>query len=671
MWSPLETPGRLRLAALTLLLAAPPLIHAQDQGSTPAALKRLSVEELMNVEVTSVSRGPENLARAPAAVAIVTGDDIRRSGALSIPDALRFMPGLHVARTTADSWAVSSRGFSGVNSEDLLVLTDTRSVYTPLFSGVFWDVQDLFMEDVDRIEVIRGPGAVAWGSNAVNGVINILTKSAEDTQGAFAEAGSGSEERVTGAARYGGKFADGGYYRVFGKYVDQKAGADPPGTGPDDWHLGHVGFRTDSKVSAVDAVTLQGDLYDGRMGQVSPSASITGRPVPPPPLQAAVGGGNLLGRWTHSYGEDSDLQLRLYYDRTHRNDPTYVDNLDTVDVDMQHRFPWIHRQEVTWGLSYRSMEDRTWGKGIIALNPPDSHDTLVSGFVQDQFALRDSLRVTLGTKLEHNDFSGFEVQPSLRASWDLSTTQTLWSAVSRAVRVPTRIERDLFIYATNPAGNPVVVLQGNRSFHSEEMRAYEVGYRWQTRPDLSLDLASFYNRYRGLASLEYGTPYIDGVTGQTVIPVVDRNLTDGWTTGFESLITYSPRPYWRVSLEYSYLDMSLDPHGMDLNRAVLGEGATPRNQVGVRSWLDLPAGLELDAQLRALSAVRSIASGMVGQGIPAYEEADVRLAWHGFRQMELSLDGRSLLHDRHLEFGEPLQQSAVRRSVYGRIAWRF
>lgn len=669
MWSPLETLGGLRLAAVAFVFAAPPLTHAQEQGSSPAALKRLSVEELMNVEVTSVSRSRETLAGAAAAVAIVTNDDIRRSGALSIPEALRFVPGLHVARTTADSWAVSARGFSGVNSEDLLVLTDTRSVYTPLFSGVFWDVQDLLMEDLDRIEVIRGPGAALWGSNAVNGVINILTKSAADTQGAYVEAGSGNEERVTGGARYGGKFGDSSYYRVFGKYLDQKAGLDPPGTGPDGWHLGHVGFRTDSKLSTADALTLQGDLYDGRMGQVSPAVSIIGRPGPALPLVAALGGGNLLGRWTHTYDEQSDLQLRLYYDRTHRNDPTFVDNLDTLDLDLQHRFPWFDRQQVTWGLSYRSMQDRNSGKGIFALNPPDSHDRLVSGFVQDQVSLRDSVRLTLGTKLEHNDFSGFEVQPSLRAAWDLSSTRTLWGAVSRAVRVPTRIERDVSIYANNPTSNPVLILQGNPNFHAEEMRAFEVGYRWQTRPDLSLDLASFYDRYRGLASLEVGTPYVDGTTGQTVIPIINRNLTDGWTTGFESLITYSPRSYWRVSLDYSYLDMSLEPHGRDLNRGVLAEGATPRNQVGVRSWLDLPASLELDAQLRALSAVRSIATGMAGQGVPGYEELDLRLAWHGFRQMELSLDGRSLLHDQHLEFGEPLQRSAVRRSVYARITW--
>lgn len=651
--------------------SAQPLAFAQDQGSSAAALKRLSVEELMNVEVTSVSKSRESLAGAAAAVAIVTSEDIQRSGALSIPESLRFVPGLHVARTTADSWAVSSRGFSGTNSEKLLVLSDTRSIYTPLFSGVFWDVQDDLLEDVDRIEVIRGPGAALWGSNAVNGVINIITKSAEDTQGAYLEAGSGTEERVTGAAQYGGKLTDRGYYRVFGKYVDQKAGLDPPGASPDDWQLGHAGFRSDWKAGTADTLTFQGDAYDGRMGEVSPAVTIIGRPGPTGRLRVGVSGENLLGRWTHDYGEDSDVQARLYYDRTHRNDPTFGDDLDTIDLDFQHSFPWSHWQEVTWGVSYRGMHDRTSGKGIFALNPPDSWDKLASGFVQDQILVRRSVRVTLGTKLEHNDFSGFEVQPSVRVAWDLSNSRTLWAAASRAVRVPTRIERDVAIYLTDPAANPAAILLGNKSFHAEELRAYEVGYRWQVRRDLSFDLASFYNRYRGLASLEVGTPYADAATGQTVIPVVDRNLTDGRTGGFEALATYAPQAHWRVSLEYSYLDMALNPHGMDLNRGRLAEGATPRNQVGVRSSLNFPAGFQLDLQVRALSAIRSLPSSVTGEGIPAYQELDVRLAWHPSRELELSLDGRNLLHDEHVEFGDALARSAVRRSVYGQATWGF
>ena len=647
------------------------LAQEHDDLSSSAALKRLSVEELMNVEVTSVSRGPESLAGAAAAVAIVSNDDIRRSGALAVPDALRFVPGLHVARITANNWLVSSRGLSAPNSSELLVLSDTRSVYTPLFSGVFWDVQDYVMEDIDRIEVIRGPGAAMWGANAVDGVINITTKSAEDTQGTYLEGGTGTEQKLTAAARYGGQVGDNGYYRVFGKYTDQNSGLDPPGSSRDDWQLGHVGFRSDWKSDPADVLTVQGDLYDGRIGEVSPSVAIIGRPGPTGTLKAGVSGGNILGRWDHSYDDNSDVQLRFYYDRTHRNDPAYVDELDTVDFEFQHRFTLARLQLITWGVSYRGMNDRTEGKGVFALQPPNSWDNRVSGFLQDQISFGPSWRLTLGTEVERNDFSGFEAQPTVRIAWDVTSTSTLWGAVSRAVRVPTRLERDVYIYASDPAANPVVLLQGSRDFHSEQLVAYEVGYRRQVRQNLSFDLATFVNRYHGLASLEEGTPYVDPITGQTVIPIVNRNLTDGHSEGIEALLTYSPVRYWRWSLDYSYVSLDLQAHGLDINHDQLVEGATPRNQVGLQSFLDLPLHFQLDARLRAQSAIRSQGEVVTGGTIPAYQELDVRLAWHGFRRLELSVDGRNLLHDHHVEFGSPEARSALQRSVYGQVTWGF
>ena len=390
------------------------LAQTQDDMSSTRALKQLSIEELMNTEVTSVSKREESLLGSAAAVAVVTNEDIQRSGATSVPEALRSVPGLHVAMQTASGWVVASRGFSSINSEDLLVLADTRSIYTPLFSGVFWDVQDYLMKDIDRIEVIRGPGATLWGSNAVNGVINITTKSARDTQGGYVETAVGTEERAYAAARYGGELNDGGYFRVFGTYTDHAAELHPPGSSPDDWRLAHVGFRADWSAPGADTWTLQGDLYDGNIGLVAPSVIVTGRPGPQGELRTGVSGGNVLGRWEHRPSEDSDFQLRLYYDRTHRNDPSFLDDLDTVDLDFQHRFAWARRQEVVWGLNYRLMVDDDRGKGIFAVQPPVSRDQLFSGFVQDQIALRNSLQLTVGTKLEHNDFSGFEWQPSAR-----------------------------------------------------------------------------------------------------------------------------------------------------------------------------------------------------------------------------------------------------------------
>jgi iron complex outermembrane recepter protein len=660
-----------RIGAIGLCVG---LTHAFAQvradTSSTAALKQLSIDQLMDVEVTSVSRTRESLMGAAAAVAIVTDEDIQRSGATTVPEALRFVPGLFVAQETANAWSVSARGFSGVNSQDLLVLSDTRSIYTPLFSGVFWDVQDYLMQDIDRIEVIRGPGGTLWGSNAVNGVINIDTKAAQDTQGGYLEAGTGTQENVISAARYGGQLADQAYYRVFGKYSNQDSQLHPPGSSPDDGHLGHVGFRSDWLASPDDSLTLQGDLYDGNVGLVFPSVNIIGRPQPQGRLQVGVSGGNVLGRWLHTLDAASDVQVRLYYDRTHRNDPSFLDDLDTIDLDFQHRFALGSQHEITWGLSYRVMYDRNEGKGVFALMPPSSRDSLYSGFIQDQFSWR-ALHVTLGTKLEHNDFSGFEAQPSIRAAWDLATTRTLWAAISRAVRVPTRIERDVDIDVTDPAGNPVARLLGNPNFHAEQLVAFELGYRWQLDPTVFLDLASFHNHYTGLASFEFGTPFIDPNSGQTVIPVVNENLTDGRADGLETLLTWSPQPFWRLALNYSYIDMSLDAHGMDLNRSRFAQGSTPRNQVGLRSYLDLPHGVQLDIQYRALSAIDSLPQSVTGEGVGGYQDLDVRLGWRVAHQVQLSLLGSNLLHDHHVEFGVPGQRSAIRRSVYGKVAWEF
>lgn len=668
-----EWPQRcsLRLLVGLALCVGATSVPAQEGASTPAALKQLSIEQLMDVEVTSVSKTRESLMGAAAAVAIVTDEDIRRSGAETVPEALRSVPGIYVARETSNAWSVSSRGFSGVNSQDLLVLSDSRSIYTPLFSGVFWDAQDYLMEDIDRIEVIRGPGGALWGSNAVNGVININTKPAQDTQGGLFEAATGTQERVTTAARYGGQLGDQAYFRVFGKFTDQDAEDYPPGTSADDWRLGHVGFRSDWQATAQDGLTVQGDAYDGNVGLVSPSVLIIGRPQPQGSLRVGVDGGNLLGHWQHTIDASSDVQVRFYYDHTHRNDPSFVDDLDTIDLDAQHRFALAYQQEIIWGLNYRLMDDRNVGKGVFNLDPASSRDSIYSGFVQDQVSLAHDVHVTLGTKLEHNDFSGFEVQPSIRAAWDETSTRTLWAAISRAVRVPTRLERDVDIDASDPAGNPVVVLLGNRDFHAEELLAFELGYRWQLASDLSVDLASFHNHYTGVASLELGTPFIDPNTGQTIYPVLNQNLIHGHADGFETLVTYSPLSNWRLSLSWSYIDMSLVDPGQDLNRDRFAEDSTPKNQVGLRSYLDLTHNLQLDLQFRALSALSRIPQAATPESIPGYEELDLRLGWRPGRHTQLSLDGQNLLHDHHVEFGAVDQRSAMRRSVYGKVTWEF
>ena len=652
------------------LIAASPGLRAQPAASEQVgALKRLSIEQLANIEVTSVTRGPQPLSRSAAAVAVVSSQELSSSGAMNIPEAIRYVPGINVAQLTASEWAVSSRGFASANSPDLLVLSDGRSIYTPLFSGVFWDVQDYIMPDIDRIEVIRGPGAALWGSNAVNGVINIISKSAEATQGGWAEVGGGSEERARVAAQYGGETGDQMYYRVFAKYQDHAPEDYPAGAGSDGWDLSHVGFRTDWKAGSSDAFTFQGDAYEGRIGEVIPAVNVIGQPGPTPPLVVGVGGGNVLAHWQHTMSETSDYEVRFYYDYTHRNDPTFTDDLATLDLDFLEHLSPGRDQTITWGFTARTMDDIVHGKGRVSLNPADRRANLGSGFVQDEVALPHDVRLTLGTKLEHNDFSGFEVQPSVRAAWDLSDTRTLWGAVSRAVRVPTRIEQDEDIVISNPAASEVAVLLGNRSFRAEQVLAFELGYRWRPLADLSLDLAAFRNRYTGLASFELGTPFLDAATGQIILPVYTENRIDGHATGLEGLAQYSPVDWWRLSVNYSYMQMSLTPLGQDLNRNRFYAGSTPRNQVGVQSYFDLPHNVEVYGGLRVLSAIETLPEIVNGTGDPGYQELDLNVIWHATQRLTLSLAGQSLLHSSHVEFGAPYERSAIDRSVFGRMKW--
>lgn len=659
------------LATALLLCSPEPAAASQDVASTAGALKHLSIEELMDIEVTSVSRAPETLSSAAAAVSVITNEDVRRSGATTIPEALRGVPGLHVARRNSNSWAVSSRAFSSINSEKLLVLSDTRSIYTPLVSGVRWDVQDYLMEDIERIEVIRGPGASLWGSNAVNGVISITSRHARDTQGTFFSATVGTEEQASAAARYGGKFGESGFFRVFAQYSDRDSTFRPGSPTSDDWRIGHGGFRADWDASDSDALTLQGDVYSANIGQFGPSTSIIGRPGPTGDLQMDASGGNVLGRWRRDLGGGSDLQLRAYFDSTHRDDPSFVDDLETFDLDLQHRYVALARHEIVWGLNFRYTDNSNRSKGIFALEPEDSRDQLIGGFAQDQFAISDALRLTVGTKLEHNDFSGFEVQPTVRLAWDVAPGQNAWAAVSRAVRVPTRLERDIAIEVTPPGSNPRGVLLGNDDFEAEELLAYELGYRWQPLEVLGLDLALFQNRYEGLASLEFGTPVLDPQTGVVTVPVVNRNLTDARSEGAELLATYSARDNWRLIASYSYIYLDMQPHGQDLNRGAFLEDATPRQQFSLRSLLDLPGRLQLDAQFRHSTQLERDPLTPSGPGIDAYSELDVRLAWQASEQLELSLVGQNLLHDHHLEFGTPATRGEIERSVYGKAAWRF
>ena len=340
-------------------------------------------------------------------------------------------------------------------------------------------------------------------------------------------------------------------------------------------------------------------------------------------------------------------------------------------MELQHRYLPFARHEIVWGLNYRYTDNSNRGKGIFAVVPEDSRDQLFGGFAQDQFAISDALRLTLGTKLEHNDFSGFEVQPTVRLAWDVAPGQNAWAAVSRAVRVPTRLERDIAVEATPPGSNPRAVLLGNDDFDAEELLAYEVGYRWQPLDVLAFDLALFHNRYEGLASLEFGTPTLDPGSGVVTFPVMNVNLTDARSEGVELLTTFSPTDGWRLIASYAYIYLDMQPHGGDLNRGAFLEGTTPRQQFSLRSLLDLPGGLQLDAQFRHSTELERQPEIVAGPGIDPYSELDVRLAWQASEQLELALVGQNLLHDHHVEFGTPAARGEIERSVYGKVTWQF
>ncbi|MBA4146726.1 MAG: TonB-dependent receptor [Verrucomicrobia bacterium] len=641
-----------RITAFSLLLSMLLVPAATSHGQIgtnqqiQAELKKLSLEELMQVEVSSVSRRPEALNEVPSAIQVITGSEIRRSGARSIPEALRIASNLHVAQVDSRQWAISARGFNASVANKLLVMIDGRSVYTPLFSGVFWDVQDTLLEDIDRIEVVSGPGATLWGANAVNGVINIVTKSAKDpsAQGTLLTAGGGTEERGLAGIRHGGKLAENVYYRVYGKYFNRDSAVRANGTdNKDDWQFGQGGFRIDWDATTESLLTFQGDLYGGDINQAI-NDNIT------------VGGGNFLSRWNRTISEDSDLQVQFYYDRTYRRIPgTFAEDLDTYDLDFQHRFHWMERNEIVWGLGYRLIVDDV-DNIALAFLPEELTRHVFSAFVQDKIEIvEDKLFFTLGTKIEHNDYTGVEIQPSARAAWLPLTNQTVWAAVSRAVRTPSRIDRHLFA-----PSQPPFLIAGGPGFDSEEVIAYEVGYRFQPMQRLSVSIATFFNEYDRLRSVTPGPP------------LMIENGLEGETYGVELDATYRVTEAWRLRFGYTFLkeDIRVKPGFVDVN---LGRAETsdPRHQFSIRSLLDLPKNFELDLAARYVDRLHNISGGQIGT-VPGYAELDARLGWRPRKDLEFSIVGQNLLHDRHPEFGfsRPTRPE-IERSVYGKVTWRF
>jgi iron complex outermembrane receptor protein len=617
---------------------------AQTPDSLPSgALKRLSLEQLMNIEVTSVSRHPERLSATASAIQVITGEEIRRSGASSVAEALRLAPNLQVAQVNASQWAISARGFTNVLSNKLLVLIDGRTVYTPLYAGVFWDVQNLPVEQVDRIEVISGPGGALWGANAVNGVINIITKSASETQGLALEAGGGTEVQEFGGLRYGGRTSPELAYRVYGHGWGWGSTKLTNGNDAEDsWGMGQTGFRTDWTPRPSDRVTLQSDFNYAR-------------PAPDGGSPILAMGGNVVGRWKRAITEGSDFQIQLYYDRTYRDFQNgFTEDLATYDIDGQHRFRLRHRQEITWGLGARLMDHQTTNLSLFEFLPAHRWLHLYSAFVQDELAFADDRwHLTLGSKFEHNDYTGFEVQPSARLAWTPAERTTVWAAVSRAVRTPSRLDRDFYLYAA--PSFPVIV---GDDLQSEELLAYELGWRFQPDARMSFSLSTFYNDYDHLRSAEPGPPPFN-------LPITFQNGVAGHTYGVEMAAAYQVSDRWRLRGGYTFLHkkLSVQPGSNDLNQGT-AESDDPAHQILLQSTADLPGGLEFDATVRYVDILPK-------PPVPSYVDLGLRLGWKPTRHLELAVVGQHLLERRHAEF-MPTSPSPreIERGIYGQVTWR-
>jgi iron complex outermembrane receptor protein len=656
---------------------------AQSKTNAPDVTS-MSVEDLMNLQVTSVSKRAQKIGDAAAAVFVITQDDIERSGARSIPEVLRMVPGLEVARIDENKWAIGSRGFNGRFDDKLLVLIDGRSVYTPLFSGVYWDVEDVPLEDIDRIEVIRGPGATLWGANAVNGVINIITKPAKATQGGFVKVEGGNTQLTADSARYGGQIGDKGNFRIYGKYFDWLPSTDLAGQrASDGWHQARAGMRSDWTLSPADSLTVQGDLYSSRDGETITLASLS------PPYSSTFGstgaysGGNVLGRWTHTSSNNSSFSLQGYFDRTNFSDHNlFTDHESVFDIDFQHDFHIGEANEIVWGAGYRSIQDRNSPTFTVTVTPTSAQYNQFSGFVQDEITLLDQrLRLTVGSKFEHNHFTGFEVEPNIRLLGNISKNQSAWVAVSRAVRTPALTEEGLRLNSTvvppNPTGPPffnsipvIEAVYGSSQFQSEDLIAYEIGYRVQATNSFSADIAAFYNNYTNLRTAEPGTPFVEGSPTPTdeVIPFVASNKMSGGTYGIEPYVEWKALPKWKLTGSYSFLKMNIHKNSNSTDpTADLPNGVNPEHQFYFRSALDLPGHIDQDLIVRYVGGLPSL-------NVSSYASLDGGVHWKVRPNLQLSFDGENWLNHRHTEFAPDFintQPTVVGRSFHGGITWSF
>ena len=656
----------------------------QGSPSGPASLKRLSLEQLSQIEVSSPSKEPTPAFHSPVAIYVLTGDDIRRSGVTTIPDVLRLVPGVEVAQIDASKWSIGIRGFGTRLTRDVLVLIDGRTVYTELFAGTYWEVQDTLLQDIDRIEVIRGPGGTIWGPNAVDGVINIITKSSKDTQGAYAEAGGGSQELGFLDSRYGGATSGGLTWRAYEKTFTRGPEYHPDGDNFDDWRGIQGGFRADWG-GGRDAFTLQGDLYDQKDGERVSLTTYT-PPLTIPALDGfeRVSGGNVLFRWKRTIGAGTDYQLQVYYDRTNRLEANLGENRDTVDADFLARTRWGGRQEVTYGAGARVAEGRfdQVASGLVFF-PFHRTDYLLSAFVEDDINLVDrKLMLTAGSKVLNTTYThGILFQPSVRLMWTPTEKQALWASFTHALRTPSDAEETFYLSSDIGASGATPIFarfNANPRFAPEQLNAYELGFRQLAGKNLYVDLAGYYNHYHDLFSeditggytLQNSLPYPTPLEPPTylLLPAQFRNDLHGATYGAEIAPEWRPSAFWRLRGSYSLLRMSLQaapsPGSIALGPGQ-DEGSSPEHEISVDSGFNLTRKLDLDLIYRYVSRLP-----YSQQNVPAYSTGDFRIAYRISRRIEFSIAGRNLFQPYHVEYiGDPAGAVAIRRSAYASLAW--
>jgi iron complex outermembrane recepter protein len=643
-----------------------------EQSGNP--LKSLSLAELGSVQVTTTSKEPEEVWKTTAAVYVITHDDIERSGATSIPEALRLAPGVEVARIDSSKWSIGIRGFGSRLCRDVLVLIDGRTVYTTLIAGTYWEVQDYVLQDIDRIEVIRGPGGTIWGPNAVNGVINIITKNSKDTHGEYVSVGGGNIEEGFFNARYGGGDGKTFDYRMYAKGFDRGPEYHSDNIDFDRWRAAQVGFRMDWSANSRDTFSLHGDMYDQGNGEAVDVTSYA-----PPYSQivystAPLFGANLTGQWKRVFSEGNDLQLAAYFDRTNRQEADFSDIRNTFDVDFLDRFRLPARQQISWGLGARSSkgDDRVVTSGL-AFVPYNRTDLLFTAFLQDEINLiENKLALSVGTKALKTNYTGVQFEPSGRLLWTPTAHQTVWAAFTHALRTPSDGERDFYLLGDTGSvvdGLPVLArFNANPNFRSEELNGYEAGYRRLIAKNLYIDVAAFYNHYGDFFSEDItGPPFLETIPGppHILIPAQFGNGLVGTTKGGEIAPAWKVTDWWRVQASYSYLqmDMKKGTNSMDIGTASITEKSSPKHEVMIQSAFDLSKALSLDLNFRYISA-------LPGEMVNAYSTADARFAWTLKQHWQLSVVGRNLFQPYHYESnGDPGPLVGIKRSAYGQITW--